>query len=235
MDIQSTGASDSDMEMHGGDQDRRGIDVAGRHLISDAPVFGNAGESSPTGTTDTHPERLRTPELPPSGLAPQGARPEGSVDPGSKSVAAPPSPEAGDGQVRRGGDRHNSSPETLCLRKTSSTVLSRFTDIVFFLAQSMTLVISNSTGVGEFWGESNEASSAYLRRQFSVGLSRGLRSCANIINKVGPNPIREPCTIDRLMNGRVDRLRKSLVAWVRSVRKEMIQCIIKSGTCSLNS
>jgi len=132
MDIQSTGASDSGMEMHGGDQDRRGIDVAGRHLISDAPVFGNAGESSPTGTTDTHPERLRTPELPPSGLAPQGARPEGSVDPGSKSVAAPPSPEAGDGQVRGGGDRHNSSPETLCLRKTSSTVLSRFTDIVFF-------------------------------------------------------------------------------------------------------
>jgi len=59
-----------------------------------------------SGTTDTHPERLRTPELPPSGLAPQGTRPEGSVDPGSKSVAAPPSPEAGNGQVVGGRDRH---------------------------------------------------------------------------------------------------------------------------------
>ena len=43
MDMQSTGASDSDMETHGGDQDRREIDVAGRHLVSNAPVFGNAG------------------------------------------------------------------------------------------------------------------------------------------------------------------------------------------------
>jgi len=54
----------------------------------------------------THPERLRTLELPPSGLAPQGTRPEGSVDPGSKSMAAPPSPEAGNGQVVGGRDRH---------------------------------------------------------------------------------------------------------------------------------
>jgi len=87
------------METHGQDPDRRGIDVAGRHLVSNAHVFGNAGESSPTVTTDTHPERLRTPELLPSGLAPQGTRPEGSVVPGSKSVAAPSSPEAGNGQV----------------------------------------------------------------------------------------------------------------------------------------
>jgi len=95
----STGASDSDMETHGEDQDRRGIDVAGRHLVSNAHVFRNAGESSPTVTTDTHPERLRTPELPPSGLAPQGTRPEGSVVPGSKNVAAPSSPEAATGKL----------------------------------------------------------------------------------------------------------------------------------------
>ena len=43
MDMQSTGASDSDMETHGEDQDRRGIDVAGQHLVSNAPVFGSAG------------------------------------------------------------------------------------------------------------------------------------------------------------------------------------------------
>ena len=106
MDTQSTGASDPDIQTHGEDQDRRGIDVAGRHLVSNAPVFGNAGESSPTVTTDPYPERLRTPELPPSGLAPQGTRPEGSVVPGSKSVAAPSSPEAGNGQVVGGRHRH---------------------------------------------------------------------------------------------------------------------------------
>ena len=106
MDTQSIGASDPDIETHGEDQDRRGIGVAGRHLVSNAPVFGNAGESSPTVTTDTYPERLRTPELPPSGLAPQGRRPEGSVVPGSKSVAAPSSPEAGNGQVVGGRYRH---------------------------------------------------------------------------------------------------------------------------------
>jgi len=108
MDTQSTGASDPDIETHGEDQDKRGIDVAGRHLVSNAPVFGDAGESSPTVTTDTHPERLRTPELPPSGLAPQGTWPEGSVVPGSKSAAAPSSPDAGNGQVV-GGSHHHST------------------------------------------------------------------------------------------------------------------------------
>ena len=102
MDTQSTGASDPDIQTHGEDQDRRGIDVAGRHLVSN----GNAGESSPTVTTDTHSERLRTPVLPPSGLAPQGTRPEGSVVPACKSVAAPSSPEAGNGQVVGGRYRH---------------------------------------------------------------------------------------------------------------------------------
>jgi len=107
MDTQRTGASDPDIETHGEDQDRRGIDVAGRHLVSNAPVFRNAGESSPTVTTDLDPGRLRTPELPPSGLAPQGTRPEGSVVLGSKSVVAPSSPEAGNGQVVGGRYRHN--------------------------------------------------------------------------------------------------------------------------------
>ena len=60
----------------------------------------------PAVTTDTHPERLRTPGLPPSGLVPQGTRPEGSVVPGSKSVAAPSSPEAGNGQDVGGRYRH---------------------------------------------------------------------------------------------------------------------------------
>ena len=40
MDMQSNGASGSDMETHGEDQDRRRIDVAGRHLVSNAPVCG---------------------------------------------------------------------------------------------------------------------------------------------------------------------------------------------------
>jgi len=124
MDTQSTGASDPDIETHGEDQGRRGIDVAGRHLVSNVPVFGNAGESSPTVTTDKHPERLRTPELPPSGLAPQGTRLEGSVVPGSKSVAAL-SPEAGNGQVVGGRYRHSCkqrSGQTSCADKRKSHV-----------------------------------------------------------------------------------------------------------------
>jgi len=71
MDIQSTGASDSDMEMHADDQDRRGIDVAGLHLISDAPVFGSAGESSRGRRTHTlrgyEPRNFRRPVSPRKG------------------------------------------------------------------------------------------------------------------------------------------------------------------------
>ena len=105
MEVRGAAASDFEVEVQG--DDRRGIGVTRRSFISDTPVFDNAGGSSPTGTTNSDPEKLRTPELPLSGLAPQGTQPEGSVVPGSKSVAAFPNPEAGDGQVRGGGDRHS--------------------------------------------------------------------------------------------------------------------------------
>jgi len=88
MEVRSTAASDFEVGVHGEDHDRRGIDVAGRRVISGIPVSGNAGALSPMGTTNSHPRKLRAPELPPSGLAPPGTRPEGSVDPDSKSVAA---------------------------------------------------------------------------------------------------------------------------------------------------
>jgi len=48
-------------------------------------------------------------------------------------------------------------------------------------------------------------------------------------NGIGPMP--EPCTIDRLMDNCVERWKSSLVACVRSLRKDMIHWIMNTGTC----
>ena len=59
-------------------------------------------------------------------------------------------------------------------------------------------------------------------------ISRGLRSWVNIMKSIGPMP--EPWMIDRLMASCVERWKPSLVACIRSVRKDMIQLMMKAGT-----
>ena len=50
----------------------------------------------------------------------------------------------------------------------------------------------------------------------------------NIMKSIGPMP--EPCTTDRLMDN-WERWKPSLVACVRSLRKDMIHWIMNTGTC----
>jgi len=58
MEVRGAAASDFEVEVQG--DDRRGIGVARRSFISDTPVSDNAGGSSPTGTTNSGPEKLRS-------------------------------------------------------------------------------------------------------------------------------------------------------------------------------
>jgi len=51
----------------------------------------------------------------------------------------------------------------------------------------------------------------------------------NIMKSIGPMP--EPCTIDNC----IERWKPSLVACVRSLRKDMIHWIMNTGTCKRNS
>jgi len=93
MEVRCSAASDFEVDMHEEDQDMRGIVSFPIPLSLGMPV-------------DRRLRGRRTPELPPSGIAPRATRPEGSVEPDSNSLAAPPSPEAGNGHVLGGRGRH---------------------------------------------------------------------------------------------------------------------------------
>ena len=96
---------------------------------------------------------------------------------------------------------------------------------LFLRAQFMTWAISSSTDVLEFWWDERVASSAYFMRKFKI--SSGLRSWANIIKRVGPMPV--SCMIDQFIGSVEERWKPSLVAWLRSVRNDMIHWIMKTG------
>jgi len=96
---------------------------------------------------------------------------------------------------------------------------------------SAPVAISSSTDVLECWGDKRVASSAYFMRKFKI--SSGLRSWANIIKSVGPIP--EPCMIDQFISSMEERWKPRLVAWLRSVRNDMIHWIIKTGVSRQNS